>query len=115
MALGQLGTAGQTLAATPLGATAFQQDVAQFMSPYQSQVIDASLAEFDRNKQMQEQQIRDQQAKLGVLGRSSGSVQLAEFGTWGGMRTCIITSGSIAQIWSSTSQLDNKTLQIDLV
>ena len=43
------------------------------MSPYQSQVIDASLAEFDRNKQIQEQQIRDQQAKLGVLSeRSSG-------------------------------------------
>ena len=42
-----LGTAGTTVGGVPLGATAFQQDVSQFMSPYQSQVIDASLAEFD--------------------------------------------------------------------
>ena len=45
----QLGTAGATLGGVPLGATAFQQDVGQFMSPYQSQVIDATLAEFDRD------------------------------------------------------------------
>jgi hypothetical protein len=45
--LGQAGTqltgAGTTLGATPLGAQAFQQDVQQFMSPYQSQVIDAEF------------------------------------------------------------------------
>ena len=52
-----------------------------FMSPYQQQVIDVSLAEFDRNKQIQEQQIRDQQAKLGALGAGRAGVQLAEFGT----------------------------------
>ena len=51
------------------------------MSPYQSQVIDASLAEFDRNKAIQEQSIRDQQAALGVLGAGRAGVQLAEFGT----------------------------------
>ena len=39
----QLGTAGSTLGGVPLGANAFQQDIQQFMSPYQSQVIDASL------------------------------------------------------------------------
>ena len=47
------------------------------MSPFQSQVIDATLAEFDRNKQVQEQQIRDQQAKLGVLGAGRKGVQLS--------------------------------------
>ena len=36
-----LGTAGTTLGGVPLGAQSFQQDVGQFMSPYQSQVIDA--------------------------------------------------------------------------
>ena len=77
----ELGTAGTTLGAVPLGATAFQQDVGQFMSPFQSQVIDATLAEFDRNKEIQEQQLRDQQAALGVLGAGRAGVQLAEFGT----------------------------------
>jgi len=77
-----LGTAalGQ-LAGVPTGATAFQQDVGQFMSPFQAQVIDATLKEFDRNKDIQEQQIRDQQAALGVLGAGRAGVQLAEFGT----------------------------------
>ena len=83
--LGQAGTeltgAGTTLGATPLGATAFQQDVGQFMSPFQSQVIDATLSEFDRNQAIREQQIRDQQAALGVLGAGRAGVQLAEFGT----------------------------------
>ena len=51
------------------------------MSPFQTQVIDASLAEFDRNAAQREQQIRDQQAKLGVLGAGRAGVQLAEFGT----------------------------------
>ena len=80
-AFGQLGTAGQTLSGIPTGAQAFQQDVQQFMSPFQSQVIDASLAEFDRNKAIQEQSIRDQQTALGALGSGRAGVQLAEFGT----------------------------------
>ena len=74
VALGQLG-------GVQTGAQAFQQDVQDFMSPFQAQVIDATLAEFDRNKQVQEQQIRDQQARLGVLGAGRAGVQLAEFGT----------------------------------
>ena len=73
--------AGTTLSGVGLGAQAFQQEVGQFMSPFQTQVIDATLAEFDRNKAIQEQQIRDQQAKLGVLGAGRAGVQLAEFGT----------------------------------
>ena len=55
--------------------------IASYMSPFQAQVIDATLAEFDRNKAIQEQQIRDQQASLGVLGAGRAGVQLAEFGT----------------------------------
>ena len=71
----------ETLGGVPLGAQAFQQDVQQFMSPYQSQVIDATLAEFDRNKAIQEQGIRDQQAALGALGvveRECNSQSLAQ-------------------------------------
>jgi hypothetical protein len=64
-----------------LGAQAFQQGVQDFMSPFQQQVIDTTLAEFDRNKAIQEQQIRDQQTALGALGSGRAGVQLAEFGT----------------------------------
>ena len=99
--LGQAGTqltgAGATLGGVPLGATAFQQDVGQFMSPYQSQVIDATLAEFDRNKAIQEQSIRDQQAALGVLGAGRAGVQLAEFGTGAARERALLQAGLLQQ------------------
>jgi hypothetical protein len=85
--------AGTTIGGVPLGAQAFQQDVSQFMSPYQSQVIQASLDEFDRNKKIQEQQIRDQQAKLGVLGAGRAGVQLAEFGTGAARERLLLDAG----------------------
>ena len=72
-------TAAQGLAPTTgAQATALTQD---FMSPFQQQVIDTTLAEFDRNRAVQEQRIRDQQASLGVLGAGRAGVQLAEFQT----------------------------------
>ena len=55
--------------------------ISDFMSPFQSQVIDTTLAEFDRNRAIQEQSLRDQQAKLGVLGAGRAGVQLSEFGS----------------------------------
>ena len=92
-----LGTAGATLGGVPLGAQAFQQDVQQFMSPFQSQVIDASLAEFDRNKAIQEQQIRDQQTALGALGSGRAGVQLAEFGTGAARERALLQAGLLQQ------------------
>jgi hypothetical protein len=89
-ALGQLGGVGT-------GATAFQQDVQDFMSPFQAQVIDATLAEFDRNKAIQEQQIKDQQASLGVLGAGRAGVQLAEFGTGAARERALLNAQLLQQ------------------
>jgi len=58
------------------GPTAYQP----FMSPYQQQVIDTSLTEFDRQAQMRQQQMQDQ--TLGVPGAFGGGregVQQAEY------------------------------------
>jgi len=63
----------QAQAAT--GPQAFQQ----FMSPYQQQVIDASLAEFDRNAQIQQQQIADQAVASGAFGGGREGVMQAEY------------------------------------
>jgi hypothetical protein len=68
-----------------------------FASPYQSQVIDASLDEFDRNKQIQEQSIRDQQAALGALGSGRAGVQLAEFGTGAARERALLQAGLLQQ------------------
>jgi len=96
-AAGQQATAaGTTLGGISTGAPTTQQ-IQDFMSPYQSQVIDASLAEFDRNQQIQEQQIRDQQAKLGVLGAGRAGVQLAEFGTGAARERALLQAGLLQQ------------------
>ena len=52
---------------------------AAFTSPFQQQVIDTTLAEFDRQRAINEQNIRDQQAQLGALGSGRAGVQLSEF------------------------------------
>jgi len=90
-----------TAAATTLGGIATgaptTQQVQDFMSPYQSQVIDATLGEFDRNKQIQEQQIRDQQTALGALGSGRAGVQLAEFGTGAARERALLQAGLLQQ------------------
>ena len=95
--------AGTALGGVGTGATAFQQEVGQFMSPYQTQVIDATLAEFDRNRQIQEQSIRDQQAKLGALGAGRAGVQLAEFGTGAARERALLQAGLLQQGFNQAS------------
>jgi len=98
-ALGQLGTAQAQLTGIPTGAATSAQ-IQQFMSPYQSQVIDATLQEFDRNKAIQEQSIRDQQAALGALGSGRAGVQLAEFGTGAARERALLQAGLLQQGFS---------------
>jgi hypothetical protein len=51
------------------------------MSPYQQQVIDTSLAEFDRQAAARQQGISDQAVSLGGFGGGREGVQLAEYQT----------------------------------
>ena len=67
--------------------------VSDFMSPFQSQVIDTTLAEFDRNRAIQEQRIKDQQAQLGVLGAGRAGVQLAEYGSGADRERALLQAG----------------------
>ena len=69
----------------------------RFYVPIQSQVIDATLAEFDRNTAQREQQIRDQQASLGVLGAGRAGVQLAEFGTGAARERALLQANLLQQ------------------
>ena len=88
--------AGTALSGIQTGAPTTQQ-ITDFMSPFQSQVIDATLAEFDRNKAIQEQSIRDQQARLGVLGAGRAGVQLAEFGTGAARERALLNAQLLQQ------------------
>ena len=100
----QAGTdAATTVGGIATGAPTTQQ-VQDFMSPYQSQVIDATLAEFDRNRAIQEQSIRDQQAALGVLGSGRAGVQLAEFGTGAARERALLQAGLLQQGFGQAMQ-----------
>ena len=103
--------AGTALGGVGLGAQAFQQDVQQFMSPYQSQVIDATLAEFDRNKAIQEQSIRDQQTALGALGSGRAGVQLAEFGTGAARERALLQAGLLQQGFNQAAAARQQDIQ----
>jgi hypothetical protein len=67
------------------------------MSPYQSQVIDASLAEFDRNKAIQEKSISDQAIASGAFGGGREGVQRAEFQTGAARERALLQAGLLQQ------------------
>ena len=53
----------------------------QFMSPYQQDVINTTLAEYDRQRQIQQQGIASQAIQAGAFGGGREGVQQAEFGS----------------------------------
>ena len=73
-----LGAAGSTLGGVSLGAPTAAQ-TQSFMSPYQSQVMEASLAEFDRNKEIQGQGLRDQAVASGAFGGGREGAMLGQY------------------------------------
>ena len=50
----------------------------QFMSPYQQEVIDTTLAEFDRNQAIQDTGLRDAAIQQGAFGGARQGVMAAE-------------------------------------
>jgi hypothetical protein len=52
----------------------------QFMSPYQQQVIDTTLTEFDKQRQMAQQQIGANAVQAGAFGGAREGIQQAEYG-----------------------------------
>ena len=66
-------------AATALTGPMTTQQTTDYMSPYQTAVRDATLAQFDEQAAIRQQAIKDQQAKLGVLGSGRAGVQTAEY------------------------------------
>ena len=80
--IGAAGTGlGQAAALTGTGAGTGTGSLASYMSPYQSQVIDTSLAEFDKQAAMRQQAISDQAVALGGFGGGREGVMQAEYQT----------------------------------
>ena len=75
------------------GPQAFQQ----FMSPYQQQVIDTTLADFDRQAQMQEQRIADQAVASGAFGGARQGVAEAEYSAASDRNRAALQAGLLQQ------------------
>ena len=86
-------------------AASFSPQIAQqFMSPYQQQVIDTSLAEFDRQAAMQEQRIRDQAVASGAFGGGREGVLQSEFRTGSDMNRAQLAAGLRQQGFQAAQQ-----------
>jgi hypothetical protein len=86
-------------------AASFSPQIAQqFMSPYQQQVIDTSLAEFDRQAAMQEQRIRDQAVASGAFGGGREGVLQSEFRTGSDRNRLALEAGLRQQGFQAAQQ-----------
>jgi len=65
-------------AAAGLGSLTGPQAYQPFMSPYQQEVIDTTLAEFDRNQAIQQTGLRDAAIQRGAFGGARQGIQAAE-------------------------------------
>ena len=75
--IGDVGTTLSGIAGLTGAPTSAQ--IQQYMSPYQSQVIDTTLSEFDKQKAIQEKSIADQAIASGAFGGGREGVQRAEY------------------------------------
>ena len=112
-----LGTAGADVAAARttaggLGALTGPTAYQPFMSPYQQDVIDASMTEFDRQSQMQQQGISDQ--ALGVPGAFGGGregVQQAEYQAGSDRNRAMMHAGLLQQGYGNAQNAAQQAFQ----
>ena len=84
-------------ALTGTGAGTGAGSIASYMSPYQSQIIDATLTEFDRQAAARQQGISDQAVALGGYGGGREGVQLAEYQTQSDRNRALLQAGMLQQ------------------
>ena len=107
----QLGEAGIgayqpyiTQAGAYSGPTAYQS----FMSPYQSDVIDATLTEYDKQAGKGMQGIADLATQTGNLGGGREGVMRAEYQTQSDLNRALLQSGLLQQGYGQAQQLANQ-------
>ena len=110
----QLGEAGIgayqpyiTQAGAYSGPTAYQS----FMSPYQQQVIDATLTEYDKQAGKGLQSIADLATRSGNLGGGREGVMRSEYQTQSDLNRAMLQSGLLQQGFGQAQQLANQAYQ----
>ena len=107
-----LGTAGQTLGGiSGLTGAPTSTQMQQYMSPYQSQVIDTTLSEFDRQRAIQEKSIADQAIASGAFGGGREGVQRAEYQSQSGKDRSALQAQLLQQGFGQAQQARQQDIQ----
>ena len=99
---------------TGTGAGTGAGSIASYMSPYQTQVIDASLAEFDRQAAMRQQGISDAAVRMGGYGGGREGVQLAEYETQSDRNRALLQAQMLQQGYGIGQQARQQDLMNQL-
>ena len=99
---------------TGTGAGTGAGSISSYMSPYQSQVIDATLTEFDRQAAARQQAISDQAVSLGGFGGGREGVQLAEYQTQSDRNRALLQGQMLQQGYGIGQQARQQDLQNQL-
>ena len=99
---------------TGTGAGTGAGSIASYMSPYQQQVIDTSLAEFDRQAAARQQGISEQAVSLGGYGGGREGVQLAEYQTQSDRNRALLQAGMLQQGYGIGQQARQQDLMNQL-
>ena len=78
--------------------------ISEYMSPYQQQVIDVSLQEFDRNAGIQRQRLRDQAVQAGAFGGGREEVALSEYQTGSDRERALLQANLLQQGFQQAQQ-----------
>ncbi len=107
--VGDVGTTLSGIAGLTGAPTSTQMQ--QYMSPYQSQVIDTTLSEFDRQKAIQEKSIADQAIASGAFGGGREGVQRAEFASQSGRDRAALQAQLLQQGFGQAQQARQQDIQ----
>ena len=107
--VGDVGTTLSGIAGLTGAPTSTQMQ--QYMSPYQSQVIDTTLSEFDRQKAIQEKSIADQAVASGAFGGGREGVQRAEFASQSGRDRAALQAQLLQQGFGQAQQARQQDIQ----
>jgi hypothetical protein len=99
---------------TGTGAGTGAGSISSYMSPYQSQVIDATLSEFDRQAAARQQGISDQAVAMGGYGGGREGVQLAEYQTQSDRNRALLQAQMLQQGYGIGQQARQQDLQNQL-
>jgi len=89
---------------TGTGAGTGVGSIASYMSPYQSQVMETSLAEFDKQAAMRQQNISDQAVKFGGFGGGREGVMQSEYQSTSDKNRAALQAGMLQQGYQQAQQ-----------